>query len=122
MRKTKLVMTLGPALMEGDRLRDALQEADAVRLNASHGDLAWRAEGLKRVREITSELGRLIPVFLDLQGPKWRVGKLESPIDLPEGSEGLFYPEGGTLPTAGLARAVPLPHTELFEGAKKGEG
>jgi len=31
-RKTKLVMTLGPALMQGDRLREALKEADAVRL------------------------------------------------------------------------------------------
>jgi len=85
-RKTKLVMTLGPALMQGERLREALKEADAVRLNASHGDLVSRAEGLEKVRALATELGRAIPVFLDLQGPKWRVGLLEAPVQLEEGS------------------------------------
>ncbi len=121
MRKTKLVMTLGPALMEGDKLREALKEADSVRLNASHGDLEGRAEGLRRVRALTEELGRVIPVFLDLQGPKWRVGKLESPLDLAEGSEGVFYPEGGAPPASGMAWTAPLPHPELFEGAEMGQ-
>ena len=47
MRKTKLVMTLGPALMQGDRLREALKVADAVRINASHGDPVTRGEALE---------------------------------------------------------------------------
>ncbi|MBI1752014.1 MAG: pyruvate kinase [Acidobacteria bacterium] len=120
MRKTKLVMTLGPALMEGDRLREALKEADAVRLNASHGDPVSRSEALKQVRAIAIELGRHIPVFLDLQGPKWRVGLLEEPLDLAPGSEGAFYLPGTAVPT-GLAWAAPLPHPELFEGAEPGQ-
>lgn len=119
-RKTKLVMTLGPALMEGDRLREALKEADAVRLNASHGDPVSRSEALKQVRAIANELGRHIPVFLDLQGPKWRVGLLEEPLDLAPGSEGAFYLPGTPVP-AGLAWAAPLPHPELFEGAEPGQ-
>jgi pyruvate kinase len=116
-RKTKLVMTLGPALMQGDRLRESLREADAVRLNASHGDPATRLEALQKVRALAAELGRSIPVFLDLQGPKWRVGLLEEPLDLAEGSEGVFYAPGATVP-AGAAWAAPLPHPELFEGAE----
>ncbi|NTW86753.1 MAG: pyruvate kinase, partial [Holophagaceae bacterium] len=120
MRKTKLVMTLGPALMQGERLREALKEADAVRLNASHGDLASRAEGLARVRSLALELGRAIPVFLDLQGPKWRIGVLEAPLQLDEGSEGVFYAPASTAP-AGFAWAAPLPHPELFEGAEPGQ-
>ncbi len=119
-RKTKLVMTLGPALMQGDRLRESLREADAVRLNASHGDLATRLEALQRVRALAVELGRSIPVFLDLQGPKWRVGLLEAPIDLVDGSEGVFCVPGAAAP-AGVAWAVPLPHPELFEGAEPGQ-
>lgn len=121
MRKTKLVMTLGPALMDGDKLREALKEADSVRLNASHGDLEGRAEGLRRVREISEELGRVIPVFLDLQGPKWRVGKLESPLEIAEGGEGVFFPEGTPPPTSGMAWLAPLPHPELFEAAEMGQ-
>jgi len=120
MRKTKLVMTLGPAMMQGDRLREALKEADAVRLNASHGDPVSRAEALGQVRALAVELGRAIPVFLDLQGPKWRVGLLESPIDLATGSEGVFYAPGTAVP-AGFAWAAPLPHPELFEGAEPGQ-
>ncbi|WLT30016.1 pyruvate kinase [Geothrix sp. PMB-07] len=120
MRKTKLVMTLGPALMQGDRLREALKEADAVRLNASHGDPVSRSEALQQVRAIATELGRHIPVFLDLQGPKWRVGLLETPLDLAAGSEGVFYLPGTAVP-AGCAWAAPLPHPELFEGAEPGQ-
>jgi len=116
-RKTKLVMTLGPALMQGDRLRESLREADAVRLNASHGDLATRLEALQKVRALAVELGRSIPVFLDLQGPKWRVGLLDEPLDLAEGSQGVFYAPGAAVP-AGVAWAAPLPHPELFEGAE----
>jgi pyruvate kinase len=120
MRKTKLVITLGPALLEGDRLDRALREADAVRLNASHGDAESRGVALKRVREVLQGLDRLVPVFLDLQGPKWRIGKLEQPIELAEGSEGYIYPEGAVVPAVG-AWAAPLPHPELFEGAEMGQ-
>ena len=119
-RKTKLVMTLGPALMQGDRLRESLREADAVRLNASHGDPVTRLEALQKVRSLAAELGRSIPVFLDLQGPKWRIGELEAPLDLAEGSEGAFYAPGMAVP-AGATWAAPLPHHELFEGAEPGQ-
>ncbi len=118
MRKTKIVMTMGPALMQEDRLRAALMEADAVRLNASHGDPEARLNTLNMVRSIASELGRAIPVFLDLQGPKWRIGALENPVTLAERSVGAFYAQGATL-MPGLAWTAPLPHPELFEGAVK---
>ncbi|HCZ32345.1 MAG TPA: pyruvate kinase [Holophagaceae bacterium] len=119
-RKTKLVMTLGPALMQGDRLRESLREADAVRLNASHGDLETRLDALQKVRTLARELGRSIPVFLDLQGPKWRVGLLDAPLDLADGSEGCFYAPGNPVP-GGFSWAAPLPHPELFEGAEPGQ-
>ena len=107
-------------MLQGDRLREALKETDAVRLNASHGDPESRAEHLKLVRSIARDLGRAIPVFLDLQGPKWRVGLLEAPLVLEDGSEGCFFLAGGE-PPQGLAWSVPLPHPELFEGAAAGQ-
>jgi pyruvate kinase len=119
-RKTKLLVTMGPALAAPERLREALRVADAVRLNASHGDLDGRLQSLGDIRRISLELGRRVPVLLDLQGPKWRVGALAAPADLAEGSEGGFYPAGAPEP-AGLAWAVPLPHPELFEGAREGQ-
>ena len=120
MRKTKILITMGPALMNEDRLREALKIADAVRLNASHGDLDARLEALTSIRAIAEAFGRRIPVLLDLQGPKWRVGALEAPLALAEASVGAFYPSGSQAP-AGLPWAVPLPHAELFLGAKAGQ-
>jgi pyruvate kinase len=120
MRKTKILITMGPALQEVGRLREALQVADAVRLNASHGDLDARGQALGDIRRIATELGRRIPVLLDLQGPKWRVGALEVPLELAAGSVGVFYPAGGTA-CAGVDWAVPLPHPELFLGARCGQ-
>jgi len=119
-RKTKILITMGPALMAGGQLRDALKIADAVRLNASHGDLDSRRQALEDIRRIGLELGRRIPILLDLQGPKWRVGDLAAPVELAAGSLGAFFPSGAAAP-AGLAWAVPLPHPELFQGARAGQ-
>jgi pyruvate kinase len=119
-RKTKILITLGPALEAPERLREALRTADAVRLNASHGDLDSRLRALEDIRRLSLELGRRIPVLLDLQGPKWRVGALAAPVELGEGSVGGFYPADRPAP-AGLPWAVPLPHPELLQGARPGQ-
>jgi len=120
MRKTKIVITMGPALMEGDKLREALKIADVVRLNASHSDGAARTPVLKQIRETLTELGRSVPVFLDLQGPKWRLGLFDTPFEAPDGSVGLFYVADSEAPTGG-SWAAPVPHPELFKGAKVGQ-
>jgi pyruvate kinase len=120
MRKTKLVITMGPALADDAKLREVLREADAVRLNASHGDPAARTGVLARVRAAAAALGREVPVFLDLQGPKWRVGALPEPVALAAGSEGCFVPPDSAEPGTGSWQ-VPLPHPELFLGAKEGQ-
>ena len=120
LRKTKLVITIGPALADPALLREALKEADAIRLNASHGDLEGRARALEQVRALSTELGRLVPVFLDLQGPKWRIGLLEAPIELREDSIGALVAPGRPAP-AGCAWCAPLPHPELFAGAHPGQ-
>lgn len=120
MRKTKIVFTMGPALERDEDLREILEIADAVRINASHNTPQERTHTLHRVRRISEELGRKIPVFLDLQGPKWRVGLLDAPVELEVGSIGALYATGDAAPS-GLAWVAPLPHPELFKGAKVGQ-
>ncbi len=120
MRKTKLVITVGPALLEGGPLRDVLRSADAIRINASHSTPEERTPVLRLIREASEVLGRRVPVFLDLQGPKWRVGRFEAPVPLVEGEVGALYPDGQPAPQ-GHAWAVPLPHPELFKGARPGQ-
>ena len=119
-RKTKLVITMGPALQDRDLLREALKLADAVRLNASHSRPEERTPILKLIRNISDDLGRIIPVFLDLQGPKWRIGLLEAPVNLEKDSIGVLCLSGTPEPE-GYPWVAPLPHQELFTGAKVGQ-
>jgi pyruvate kinase len=85
-RKTKIVATIGPGSGSHAMVR-ALAEAgmDAVRLNFSHGTLAEHAERARIARAVQGELGRPLALIADLQGPKLRVGELETPRRLDKG-------------------------------------
>jgi pyruvate kinase len=80
---TKIVATLGPSSDTKEKIK-ALAEAGVTmfRLNSSHGDEAQHLRNLNYIREIEDELGYPIPVLLDLQGPKIRVGTFDEPIEL----------------------------------------
>lgn len=80
---TKIVATLGPSSDTKEKIK-ALAKAGVTmfRLNSSHEDEAKHLQNLNYVREIEKELGYPIPVLLDLQGPKIRVGKFDTPIEL----------------------------------------
>lgn len=86
MRRTRILATLGPVSDDAETLR-ALFDAgvDAVRLNFSHGTAAEHAETCSRVREISRAMGRQIAVLQDLSGPKIRIGRVTTPIDLADG-------------------------------------
>src|SRR5574344_2281926 len=88
---TKIVATLGPSSDTKEKIK-ALAEAGVTmfRLNSSHGDEAQHERNLNYIREIEDELGYPIPVLLDLQGPKIRVGFFDEPIELKNGSIAKF--------------------------------
>ena len=104
-RSFEIVATLGPAsfTLAGDLARAG---ATALRLNASHlspEDLAWRAA---QAREAAPGL----PLVVDLQGAKMRVGEIvERPIAV--GARIRFAAE------AARPEDVFLPHPELFAAA-----
>ena len=77
LRRTKIVVTLGPATDDIAVLREVLAGADAVRLNMSHGHFEAHAQRVKDVRQVTRELDKDLAIFADLQGPKIRIGCFE---------------------------------------------
>ena len=81
--KTKIVATLGPSSNTKEKIKELVEAGVTMfRLNSSHGDFEQHLTNLNYIREIEKELDTLIPVLLDLQGPKIRVGVLEEPIKI----------------------------------------
>ena len=75
-RKAKIMATLGPASDERAVIAALFQAgADMFRLNFSHGEAEDHRRRVEIIRAIEEEEGRPIGVLLDLQGPKFRLGR-----------------------------------------------
>jgi pyruvate kinase len=88
MRKTKIIVTLGPATESSEmigRLIDA--GMNIARLNMSHGTHQWICEIVERIRASAKVRGVHIGILLDTQGPAIRTGDLAAALDLTPGQK-----------------------------------
>ena len=86
-RKTKIVVTIGPATCSKEKLKQLIKRGvNVFRLNFSHGSHEDHKQVVTRVRELDEELGTHSALLADLQGPKLRVGKMEDGVVLEEGA------------------------------------
>ena len=97
-RRVKIVATLGPASGHSVERLIQLFEAGAnvVRINAAHGDHDVATGLVTRVREAGAQIGRRVPILLDLQGLKIRTGPLEvqgQDVPIARGSRVRLYPK-----------------------------
>jgi pyruvate kinase len=96
-RRTKIVATIGPASASPEMLRELIAAGmDAARLNLSHGTHEDHAQRAALIRDAQEEAGRPIAIIGDLQGPKIRVGDLDSPMTLERGAEVVVVANGST--------------------------
>jgi len=89
MTKTKIITTLGPATATVEMMQALIAAgADVFRLNMSHGDHEKAAAIIANARKASALSGRFVPLFMDLRGPKLRIGKMDKDeATLAEGSE-----------------------------------
>ncbi len=87
LRRTKIVVTLGPALDDVDMLKRVIEAgADVFRANFSHGSIEAHEKRIQLIRQLAEEAGRTIAILVDLQGPKIRVGRFKNKkVQLQEG-------------------------------------
>src|SRR5699024_9391128 len=72
-RRTKIVCTIGTASESPEMLKELMKSGmDVARLNFSHGDYEEHAVRIQRIRETANELGKVIAILLDTQGPEIR--------------------------------------------------
>jgi pyruvate kinase len=78
LRRTKIVVTLGPSLDDPAMLeRVILAGAVVFRANFSHGDVSMHETRINMVRDIAARHGITIAILVDLQGPKIRIGRFK---------------------------------------------
>lgn len=78
--KTKILATIGPATDKREKL-EALIDAglDGIRLNFSHGNKEYFENVFNLINDICIQKALPIPILVDLQGPKIRIGELSEP-------------------------------------------
>ena len=73
--KAKILCTMGPAVSSVTKVVNMIRAgANAFRLNMSHGDYDSHRESISYIRAAEEKLGVFVPIVVDLQGPKIRVG------------------------------------------------
>jgi pyruvate kinase len=88
MRRAKIIATLGPAVSTYESIK-AIVEAgvDVARMNLSHGSYDVHEGLYKIVRQVAADLNKPIGIFVDLQGPKIRLGRFaDGPVTLVKGA------------------------------------
>lgn len=88
---------------------------DLARINLSHGSRDGHARLVTYLREAAEAEGRPIPILMDLQGPKIRVGLLDEPLDLAPGQKVVLAPEEGH-----RNGEIPTTYVRLAEDLKTG--
>jgi pyruvate kinase len=86
MRKTKIIVTLGPATESEEMLRDLIRAGTNVfRLNMSHAPHDWVRTLVPRIRAIATSLRQTVGILMDTQGPAIRTGDLPAKLELKPG-------------------------------------
>jgi len=112
-RRTKIVVTLGPALDNLDVLKKVINAgADVFRCNFSHGSQEDHQRRIESVRKFASDAGREVAIFADLQGPKIRVARFKNKkVFLKQGDE--FVLDANLDTNDGDEKAVGIDYKEL---------
>ncbi len=86
MRKTKIVITLGPSTSSFEIIKTLIQRGvNVFRLNFSHGDYDTHTEAIRIIREASSMLEKEVAILQDISGPKVRIGFIDGVLKLRKG-------------------------------------
>lgn len=117
--KTKILATLGPATSELETIKLLIENGiDGFRLNLSHSDHDFYTKLFEKIQNACSQNEISLAVLADLQGPKMRIGELESPeIEIMDGDKIEITTEDIT----GNADIISASYKQLAEDASVGD-
>lgn len=117
-RRTKIVCTLGPSSNTLEGIENLYKAGmNVVRINFSHGSHEVHARTIGYVRQVAQKHQYSIPVLMDLQGPKIRVGTMKDGAqELVAGELVLLTPED----VEGTSKVIPIDYPNLVDDAREG--
>ena len=119
MTYTKIVATLGPASQTYPMVKAILEAGcRVIRLNFSHGSHEEQQKRFDYVRQASKELGFPVTVFMDLQGPKIRLGQLQEEMYVLQKGEKITLT---TEPCVGTKERISIDYPFLHEEIKVGQ-
>jgi len=120
MRKCKIVATIGPASNDYKSLEELIRAGvNVIRLNFSHGSQEDHRAVILKTREISKKLSIPVGILQDLQGPKLRIGVLESPIILEKDQIATLVSQGSY--NKDNYKEIPIEIPELYRTLKVGD-
>ena len=117
-RNAKIVATVGPASQSEETLEQLIRAGmNVARMNFSHGTHEQHSARIELIRKVSRKLGVTVGILQDLQGPKIRVGELESILQLSEGEQVYLYATGTPAPDNG-GQKIPVDFRQLFDSVR----
>ncbi|HWQ04166.1 MAG TPA: pyruvate kinase [Longilinea sp.] len=111
----EIIATLGPASSSTELWREMIVAgASEFRLNSSHLSIPQVIEWVERMRAFFAHRGKAVPVVIDLQGSKWRLGNFPT-IELVEGMDVILKMDVSTT----VPNVFPVTHADFFTAAPK---
>ena len=117
LRSTKIVATVGTATDDIEKIKSLIKAGvNVFRLNFSHGNHGDHLKRITYIRSAENELGCNVAILADLQGPKFRIGKVKEDIKVIKGSTYNFDKKT----EIGDFSRVNLSHEEIYESLSIG--
>lgn len=109
------IVTLGPATSDEADIAALLDVAAAFRLNASHLSSDALSGWLGTIARVIGRQARSVPVYIDLQGAKMRIGDISPRDRLPDRVR-LIFARAHDVPDH-----IPVPHVDFFSSVAPGD-
>ena len=117
LRSTKIVATVGTATDDIHKIKSLIKAGvNVFRLNFSHGNHGDHLKRITYIRSAENDLNCNVAILADLQGPKFRIGKVKEDVKVIRGSSYIFDKKT----EIGDFSRVNLSHDEIYESLSIG--
>jgi len=115
LRSTKIVATVGPSSNTENKIKKLIfAGVNVFRLNFSHGSHEDHLSTINIIRRIETKLKLQLGILADLQGPKFRIGKVEDNVKLKVNDRFILDQDK----KIGSRKRAYLGHNEIYKSIK----